>query len=407
MKATHQHRATGLETLIESLDSSGGTVLDLGPLTTGTTQAFLKSGYKCFVEDIAEVFPTLDEEQSNFKKAIEDHLMLAGADLKFDLVLCWDVLNYLTLESIEVLFNLLSPHFNENTRLHLMQYTGAHIPAEPIRFRLLENFNFVFSYDSQTVVPSPRHTLIKLLNKMGGFNLQHSHINQQGMHQSVKELVLSFGQPMGQQKFRSQANIENIAYFSAVKTHIELPVLMEVLSQKGRMQEMTVLDLGKKTGRETHFLNRYSGQFFIEDLYSSMEWKKKLADPEGDETRLHILAASEPEDIHLVLSWDIFNFCTEQQICHLGACLSQKMPTGSLLHIIGYTENQVPERPAVYSVQENGNLTVAGNAKGQGNRPFASTASLMKLLPDFTVGAFHYGNDNSGHGYQEYLLSRK
>jgi hypothetical protein len=401
------HRSTGLEILMENLDPSGGAVLDLGPLTTGTTQAFLNCGYKCFVEDIAEIFPALDSDQTNFKSLIEEHLMLAGPTQKFDLVLCWDVLNYLTLDSIETLFTLLSPHFNDTTRLHLMQYTGANIPAKPIHFRLLENFNFKCSYASDSVIPSPRHTLIKLLKKMGGFNLQHSHINQQGMHQSLKEMVLSFGRPMSQQEFKSQANVEKVAYFSTAKTHIELPVLMDVLNQKDRLQKMTVVDLGKKTGRETHFLNKHSEQLFIEDVYSSIEWKKKVSEQESDEIKLHILRMQKPEEIHLLLSWDLLNFCNEGQIRNLGESLSQKMPTGALIHIIGYAEHHVPERPAVYSVQENGELTVSGNFYGQRDRPFASTASLMKLLPKFTVSAFHYGNDDAGHGLQEYLLSRK
>ncbi|TCS43725.1 hypothetical protein [Reinekea marinisedimentorum] len=400
------HRATGLENLMESLDSSGGTVLDLGPLTSGTTQTFLNSGYKCFVEDIAEVFPALNADQSNFQSLIEDHLMLTNRNQTFDVVLCWDVLNYLTLESIEILFNLLSPNFNEHTRLHMMQYTGANIPATPIHFRLQENFSFEFSYDSGRLIPSPRHTLIKLLKKMGGFSLQHSHINQQGMHQSIKEMVLAFGSHFSQQEYKGQTHVEKVAYFSSENTTISLPILSEVLSRKGQMQEMTLLDLGKKTGRETHFLNRHSGQLFIEDLFSTMAWKKKLADAESERINLHILRAQEPDEIHLVLSWDIFNFCSEEQIRTLGAALSKKMPAGSLLHVIGYAEHQVPKRPAVFSVQENGTLTVSNRLAGESDRPFASTASLMKLLPDFTVSAFHYGND-TGHGFQEYLLSRK
>lgn len=406
-QATRLHRSTGLETLMNDLVSNGGAVLDLGPLSSGTTEVFLSKGCKCFVEDIAEIFPDLSEDQSNFRELIEDHLLHTKTQQKIKAVLCWDLLNYLSLSSIEILFKILSLQFDDDTVVHLMQYTGAYIPAQPKHFRLKDNSTYEFTTGGSVgEIPSPRHTLIQLLKRMGRFSLAHSHINQQGMHQSLKEMILTFGSPVDTREVKRTSRTESVAYFSSSKIPADLPILQPLIDDKTGLAEKTILDLGKKTGRNTHYLNQSAKQLYIEDLYSSMAWKKKITEDGESPLNVHALLLQEPAAFELVLCWDILNYCSPEQIRQFGRLLCKKMKPGSLLHTISYAENQVPERPATFNIEEDGELTVAGEITGAGSKPFSSTATLMKLLPDFVVTGYRFGSGADGNGFQEYLLER-
>lgn len=402
-----RHHSSGLETLINDLVTSGGSVLDLGPMSSGTTEAFLRKGCTCHVEDIADVLPFLDEGQENFEEKIEAHLLPKKPGQTFDVILCWDLLNYLTLNSIETLFNILKAHFKPNTYLHMMQYTSASIPAQPMHFRLIEDFTYEMSNKATTDIPSARHTTIHLLKRLGNFQIAHSHINQEGMSTRLKELILSYGDRDVSTSVRSNARAENVSYFLTDRQPIDLPVLQELLLNEAQLKQMNILDLGKKSSRNLDFLNRTAGRLFVEDLYSSMVWKRKLDGETLQELRVHTLQLQEPKRLDLVLSWDVLNFCTAEQLAAFGLALSSKMMRGGLLYLVSYADHQLPDQPAKYHIDDAGIVSVSGHQKGVGALPFASTAKLLKLLPDFVLQGYHYGTRGQGANVHEYLLARK
>jgi hypothetical protein len=170
---------------------------------------------------------------------------------------------------------------------------------------------------------------------------------------------------------------------------------------------MAVLDMGKKTGRDIHHLNIIANPLYIEDVYASLVWQNMVDHETKAPISLHSLRMAESSGLGMILSWDILNFLTANQIRELGLLLSTKMDEGALWHFILYHEHSVPEKPVNFSVENNDQISLTGSLLGHKRREIASTTALMKLLPDFSVQRFHYGRSEIQIGFEEFLLIKK
>lgn len=99
----------------------GLSVLDLGAASSAKVAFF--SNRKCrieFVDLLNELDPALlsaDAEDSDLCSALGP--LLAGqAERTVDIILCWDVLNFLPLPALAIFHDLLSPQLQPNARLH-------------------------------------------------------------------------------------------------------------------------------------------------------------------------------------------------------------------------------------------------------------------------------------------------
>lgn len=101
-------------------------VLDLGPALPETVAFF--SGFRCKLH-FADLYPELplriEEDDMAEKSAgaeglarrLDEALALPG-DASFDTVFFWDVLNFMSRDSIGVLVNTLRPHLHPGSRAH-------------------------------------------------------------------------------------------------------------------------------------------------------------------------------------------------------------------------------------------------------------------------------------------------
>jgi hypothetical protein len=108
-------------------------VLDLGNIRSGTVELF--SAYRCRL-DIANLpdvlpLPRVEDDPEVRYRALAS--VFAPHDSEaLDLVLCWNLLNYLEREDIRQLIELLAPRLKPDTRLHaLMEYASPLMPATP------------------------------------------------------------------------------------------------------------------------------------------------------------------------------------------------------------------------------------------------------------------------------------
>ncbi len=108
-------------------------VLELGALRSGTVALF--TAYRCRLDvaDLPTNLPKLQalEEAEERRLVLQDTLCWPDAE-PLDLVLCWNLLNYLRREDIRTLVEMLQPRFASHTRLHaLMEYASPLMPATP------------------------------------------------------------------------------------------------------------------------------------------------------------------------------------------------------------------------------------------------------------------------------------
>ncbi|MFV8781279.1 hypothetical protein ACNKU7_02545 [Microbulbifer sp. SA54] len=404
-----QHRSFGLAALTTEMVKSGDRILDLGPLSSGTTQAFLQLNCQCHIEDLIEY---LAENQSaeDPLAALEDHLLPKPAGLKFDVILCWDILNFLELDVIRHLVRLLQPHLKQGTILHTMRYTGRNQPRKPRRFRLLDNFCYEYIDDPEyPTVPSKGHSTVTLLKCMDRFSLFNSLMKREGMDQNVTEHFLEYDSVTSRNQVRSGGASDVSAYFRSVRDdeRIEMPGVEKALATISESSGApTMLECGRKNGRNIDALKKKVAALYVEDLHASLAWQKKL---HGEETGFSTSIFSLDPGTRLdgVFLWDLLNYYSGAQIQQLGELLGQRMTPGATLHFVMYKSAQIPERPSTFEVLDDNRVAVTGISAGKRLRTLNSTADLMRLLPGYRLYGHHIGKLPTGEAFQEFVLQLK
>lgn len=401
-----QHRSFGLAALTTEMVKSGDRILDLGPLSSGTTQAFLGLNCQCHIEDLVE-YLTDSQHASDPLAALEEHLLPKPANLKFDVILCWDLLNFLELDVIQHLIRLLEPHLKQGTILHTMRYTGRNQPHKPRRFRLLDNFCFEYVDDPDyPQVSSKGHSTVTLLKCMDRFSLFNSLMKREGMDQNVTEHFLEYDSVASRNQVRSGGASDVSAYFRQVRDDERMEFVGVQKSLEVLAANSTALDCGRKNGRNIDALKKKVGALYVEDLHASLAWRKKM---HGENSGFSESMFSFDPGTRLdgVFLWDLLNFFSSQQIQALGELLAGRMNPGGIVHFLVYKSSRQPARPAMFEVLEDARVVVTGCVEERSERRLGSTADLMRLLPGYRLFSHHLGRLPSGEAVQEFVLQLK
>lgn len=183
-------RAPLFEGLVAGLDPAQRfVVLDLG--AASTAMLGLLSGYRCRVEIagltdaefVASInAATLDADLD--AAAVARTAMPAGNGEPADLILCWDLLNYLNREAIATLVRELSARARPGAVAHaLMAYAEARMPARPGRFEPLQDRRLVNRLRGSNDIPAPRYTPEELGRLMDGFSIERGRLLANGMQE--------------------------------------------------------------------------------------------------------------------------------------------------------------------------------------------------------------------------------
>ncbi|WP_376695713.1 hypothetical protein [Wenzhouxiangella sp. EGI_FJ10305] len=164
-------------------------VLDLGRAREGTVALF--SAYRCRL-DIVDLpahlgaLPNVDEEGGS--EAVErwlDGLLPPSQGETVDLVLCWNLLNYLPASVIEALGRRLAERASPQARLHaLIEYRATRMPAAPVSFAPvgLELLDDPPEGDP-AAIPAPRYTPKELEKRLPGFTSEKTMLLGNGMQE--------------------------------------------------------------------------------------------------------------------------------------------------------------------------------------------------------------------------------
>ena len=95
------HRSNGLSALVQQLQTdSRYTILDLGPALGSNLEFWSQYPCKLYLEDFTRSLPSdvlgEDEDNEQVHQPLLEILLPFSADLRFDIILCWDIFNYLT-----------------------------------------------------------------------------------------------------------------------------------------------------------------------------------------------------------------------------------------------------------------------------------------------------------------------
>jgi hypothetical protein len=184
---TDEARTTlGLKELLRGLPQDRKhSVLDLGPASSGNVHFF--SGYSCRLY-IADLFRTLRQggglppEQS---LALDRELAATLPEGCYDLILCWDLLNYLSSSQMEVLGRHLAERSRPGSRLFALIAPHGEIPELPRRFEILSADAVRYTDRSEGRRPAPGYREPELNRWMSPFAVESSYLLRHGIQEYI------------------------------------------------------------------------------------------------------------------------------------------------------------------------------------------------------------------------------
>jgi len=408
-----QYQAITLSNVLQENVSPKDVILDLGPFASGTTEAFLKKKCRCFVEDIPELIEELNESNlAPSEQAFKQHLMVLDQDVKFDVILVWDLFHYLSLDSIRILFKLLSDKIKSSTLLHAMRYTGDYISSRPAIFKFNSDFSYErFSAENVVNIPNNPHPTVKLLMQIEKFELDNTLMDRVGMEKGMTEFLLkcSGGSYSTKNKVAKKGKAADLMKSLAKQSSsIELPNLNKQFERFKKMPASSILDATPSQSSHTNFLSKITNKLIQQDLYTKLNWLKKTGVNRDSSLGQKTLLFDAKTKLDLVLLWDLFNFCSTQQIIEIGERLALYLDRKSHIHIVLARTGGAPFNPTEFyfeSQLESLEIKMLGSINGEQPRAIKTTRDLVHLLPQYRVAAYYLGTLPNGENYQEFLFS--
>jgi hypothetical protein len=174
--------------LLRSMERFGAArrrdVLDLGPPRQGCVDFFGQRNCRLFIEDLdLEALRLQLENETCTDSNLFTDILGIGRPAQLDLILAWDLFNFLTPPAIAKLVNRFEPFCTENTLLYILTYNRETMPAVPGSFWIQEKgvVNCLLS-ESETL-SNPRRSPRELERMMPGFQMAHSFLLQNGLQE--------------------------------------------------------------------------------------------------------------------------------------------------------------------------------------------------------------------------------
>ena len=168
-------------------------VLDLGAASTAMLALLGRSRTRVEIADVAH-FGGIDclnstEPGPALSQAAESLLPKQLPDDAIDLVFCWDLPNYLTLDSLSALMDAIGRRARPGAIAHaLIFYAERDMKKHPGRFIPTADGELIDHGAPGTMIPAPRYSPEDLGKSMGGFVIDRARLLSNGMQEFLFRL---------------------------------------------------------------------------------------------------------------------------------------------------------------------------------------------------------------------------
>lgn len=172
--------------LVESLsEERRSVVLDLGSVRPETVA--LLTPFRCRLEiaDLADGLEALDQEPDRELLRERAQALLPPARQEpIDIVLCWDLLNYLQRPALSALIECIAARMRPGAYAHaLIVYTGTTMPARPSHFAPLADGRLIERVTTEARRNAPRYSPEDLGKCMRGLRAESAMLLRNGMQE--------------------------------------------------------------------------------------------------------------------------------------------------------------------------------------------------------------------------------
>jgi len=170
------HTSLGLNTLCQKLQGSTDLkILELGPARGGNIEFWSQFCSSVFVADLGASLPLprLAEDQERTETEWKNLLGLPEG-CRFDVILFWDLLNYIELTSIPSLVGYLSRFCRPGTILFSLIFDHSQMPEEITVYRIVDPSHLSYEISGPAMRACPRHQPRALTGALRGFRTSES-----------------------------------------------------------------------------------------------------------------------------------------------------------------------------------------------------------------------------------------
>ncbi len=167
-------------------------ILDLGPARGINIDFWSQVAGKIHIEDFYESYksipkriPSEDEEQNEEvdQSGIFEQLLIVPPNTRMDVILAWDVFNYLEPCQIEAAARHLGKYCLPGSFLFALIWSTHLMPAEPTAFKILDRERIIYESHSTGTRTCPRYQPRDVGRMMVGFRVFNSFILRNGIQE--------------------------------------------------------------------------------------------------------------------------------------------------------------------------------------------------------------------------------
>lgn len=181
-------KSLGLRALLPDAEDATLRVLDLGTARTANLDFFSRYGGRLTVADFySGLRPARAASMSDNERKAQAFAELLDYDsaTRFDLILAWDLLNYLTPHEHELLMTSLEPFCLPGTSLLAYVSTQKEMPPAPSVYWIHDEDTIVYEEREGRPRPCPRYLEQDLLKRMPSLTVENRYQLRNGMLEYV------------------------------------------------------------------------------------------------------------------------------------------------------------------------------------------------------------------------------
>ncbi|MCB0323415.1 MAG: hypothetical protein KDD69_07565 [Bdellovibrionales bacterium] len=151
-------------------------LLELSGGSPGTLEAFSKLRAKIVVEDLASGLTDAHRAEPRLSVALQERD-------PFDLVFCWDILNYMEPAEISALGSQLVPISTDYTVVHALVSSLNRVPAQPGNFSVDDDGIVHYAFSATGDINSPRYSMGRMQKLFTGFEVDRMRLLKSGYYE--------------------------------------------------------------------------------------------------------------------------------------------------------------------------------------------------------------------------------
>ncbi len=178
------HKSLALNALFHQLrEDRKYRILDLGPAIGRNVEFFSRFRCRLHIEDFFETLTKFDyfaPEDGFSYEAVFSYLLPFSRSSVFDVILAWDLPNYLDRQVLLHLIQHLARYSRPGTLLFALIATGKYITETPHRFEIIDEETLLYAGDTTVLRSGPQYDASELARLMPGFRVCNSFVLRNG-----------------------------------------------------------------------------------------------------------------------------------------------------------------------------------------------------------------------------------